>query len=441
MMLLFLTVTITICDVLGCCHSSTDVQAISDRKQSHRHSPMAFMDLNGTRSIRRAWSVRKSNPKTNQALSYHSCHSIVMDLPLSEYRDVRQDEEIQHKLMKKCIRRWHQLIGDLPSDSQNVNRPSDSRTRNLIIFKLEGTVMDSHILSTGSYQRQIISQLNRNDFIFNQIYTNPHDPYSTELNLNQTLIIYRKGLMQLFQTAKSGEIKENTFDIALIGDSDFDLVFNAVAMETYFYWRRHYLRMVENDLFGLTSDPFRWAAERVPELQLNFVYAQRYIPHTALGRYHRVIIVVSNPKSTRFPSTVCGAPQSIILKVSPFLMFGSKSSGLLPRLTFGGHVLRTLSLRNTKSENPTGSSQEPELRALYNQRKHGDNSLDKVTSFLVGIDINAELAKNQEWVVIEHDQRCSHCNGTSMDQNSRNLTDQSGHRGRIRRTTKVNLVT
>ena len=435
MMLFCLSVTITISNGLGCCHSSTDVEAIFDRKQSHHHSPMAFMDLNGTRSIRHAWSVRKSNPKTNQVLSYHSCHSIVMDLPLSEYRDVRKDEGIQHKLIQKCIRRWHQLNGDVRSGSQNVNRPSDLRTRNLIIFKLEGTIMDSHILSTGSYQRQIIRQLNRNDFIFNQIYTNPHDPYPAELNLNRTLIIYRKGLMQLFQTIKSGEIKENIFDIALIGDSDFDLVFNAVAMETYFYWRRHYLRMAENDLFGLTSDPFRWAAE------LNFVYAQRYIPHTALERYHRVIIVDSNPKSTPFPLHSSGAPQIIILKVSPFLMFGSKSSGVLPRLSFGGHVLRTLSRSNTKTENPIGSSQEPELRALYNQRKHGDNSLDKVMAFLVDIDINAELVKNQKWVVIEHDQQCVHCNGTSTDQSSNNLTDLSDHRGRKRRTVKVNLVT
>ena len=365
---------------LGCCRG-TAVEEIPRRQQARPQSSMTFMDINQSRPAQ-AWTDRtvpRRNPKADQALdevskskdvkdaikgqqvnrglSYHSCQSIVTDLPLSKYRNVERDEKIRDQLIRNCVRRWHELNGDVPPDPRLLYRPSDSRISNLVIFKLDGTVVDQRKISSESYKPQVIRQYNKADFVFNQITTR-HDPHLAMLV--RTLVIYRKGLMQMFHTVKSEKTKRNSFDIALIGNLNFDSVFNAVAMETYYNW--YYLRSVEQKL---TSD-------RVQELQLNFVFAQKNIPQTHLGRYSRVIIVDS--KSTHIPAKLCVSSQIIRIKVQPFLMI------------------------------PGGNIKDSVLRNMYNQRNLGDNSMDKVMAFLMDIDINADLVEGHEWVVIGQDQ-------------------------------------
>ena len=357
----------------GCCRRGISVEEIPRRRQA-QHSSMIFMDLNESRPVHRryrAWDAPKRYPKADQAisqeakraheLSYQSCQSIVLDLPLTKYRG---REQIKDQLIRKCVQRWQELKGDVPPDLRNVYRPSDSQTTNLVILKLDGTITDSPKVSWESNRPQIIRQYNKKDFVFNQISTR-NDPRLAMLV--RTLVIYRKGLMKLFHTLKSGKIKGNSFDIALIGDLNFDSVFNAVAMETYFNW--NYLQMIfhEQDLVQLTSQQFQ-------ELQLNFVFAQRDIPQSHLGRYQRVIIVAS--KWMHVPETLSESSQIIRIKVQPFLMILSSTS----------------------------KGKDSVLRHMCNQRNLGDNSLDKVKAFLMDIDINAELVSGQDWVIIGQDE-------------------------------------
>lgn len=168
---------------LGYCPCRTPIEEIPNGRQHRQDVPVTFTDLNTTMSPRvvpvgpvhrgRAWTAPRNHTKarygpsqskdesiqTHTDISNYSCQSIVLDLPLSKYGPTTD------QLIQNCIRRWHELNGDIPPDSRYSSPPNDSRTTNLLILKLDGTILDSRKVPWGSTKPSDIPRFNKNDLL------------------------------------------------------------------------------------------------------------------------------------------------------------------------------------------------------------------------------------------------------------------------------------
>ena len=277
------------CRCFGCCSNDKVRPFPTPSSQQHLDS---FTNLNDSRPINDLQSTLKNSnreSKVNDDLilstdsSYYCCNTIVNDLP---YSWPSHSEQAKNQLIRKCIKRWHELSGDIRVDPCILYRPSDSRTSNLIVFKLDRTIVDTKLVAAHPIRSQSIRKYNKCDLVFNQMEYTQHSHRHRLSGMIKKLAIYRKGFMELLHALKSGKVTNKSFDIALYGDTaDLnDIIFHAVAIETYFNW--HYLRIAEKRIFKMHRD-------RIQKLQLNFVFAANHIERTSLERYDRVFLVYS----------------------------------------------------------------------------------------------------------------------------------------------------
>ena len=141
------------CGCFGSCSEDNVVSFPSPSPDQHRAS---FMNLNDSRPINCLQSTLKNSneqSKVNDDLilstdsSYYCCNTIVNDLP---YSWPSHSEQARNQLIRKCIKRWHELSADIRVDPCILCRPSDSRTSNLIVFKLDRTIVDTKLVAAHS---------------------------------------------------------------------------------------------------------------------------------------------------------------------------------------------------------------------------------------------------------------------------------------------------
>lgn len=250
-----------------------------------------FRDLSDTSLYQYRSRSEVQEMITRPDIAHETCQAIIYNLLWTAA--TRKDDgrrAARARLMSKCVNRWRTLSfpptaswfdDAVPVNSVHTKQPSDSHTDNLVMMKLDNTILETRPLPprhVSAYVSEVICHYNKEDFVFNM--------------MGSKLVVYRQGLTQLLYTLQSDEVARGPFDVAVYGDGNlYEVVYHAVSIETHFNWHH-------------PSTPFA------------FKFATDEIPKIPWAKYKKVIIVDSE-----MPSYALSAPklsQFIWIQVRPF---------------------------------------------------------------------------------------------------------------------------